>query len=66
MLKSGHFVLKVDGRELFNEKLKMTTVDPDGKVKGHVYNIQELYQLLNEQEVTKFRCVCPELARASP
>jgi hypothetical protein len=43
-MQNGRFILKVDGKELFNEKLKMTTIDPDGKIKGHVYNIQNMHR----------------------
>ena len=44
IMKNGYLILTVDGKELFNEKLKMTTNDPDGKVQGHVYNIQNMHQ----------------------
>jgi len=44
IMKNGYFILKVDGKELFNEKLKMTAVDPAGKIKGHVYNIGNMHR----------------------
>lgn len=44
-MKDGRFILKVDGKELFNEKLVMKADSPDGYLRGNSYTIPKMNQL---------------------
>ena len=42
VMKGDRFILKVDGKELFNEKLVMRASSPDGRIRGNAYTITNM------------------------
>lgn len=43
IMRDGHFILKVNGNELFNEPLKMEVNDPEGHLKNYRYAITHMH-----------------------
>jgi hypothetical protein len=42
VMKDDRFILKVDGKELFNEKLVMSADSPGGRLRGNAYTISNM------------------------